>query len=71
MTFILPPLPAVTEFTGSIPRLFPSGEEQIYRTGASFRLTCEATKPVEWKQPILSVIFFYAIKLLQILVEAY
>lgn len=45
---------AVTEFTGSIPRLFPSGEEQIYRTGASFRLTCEATKPVEWKQPILS-----------------
>ncbi|XP_057365386.1 vascular endothelial growth factor receptor 1-like isoform X1 [Daphnia carinata] len=45
---------AVTEFTGPIPRLFPSGEEQIYRTGASFRLTCEATKPVEWKQPILS-----------------
>ncbi|KAI9559738.1 hypothetical protein GHT06_013743 [Daphnia sinensis] len=43
-----------TEFTGPIPRLFPSGEEQIYRTGASFRLTCEATKPVEWKQPILS-----------------
>lgn len=47
---------AVTELTGSAPRLLPPGEEQIYQTGGSFRLTCEATKPVEWKQPILSVI---------------
>ncbi|XP_046651440.1 vascular endothelial growth factor receptor kdr-like isoform X2 [Daphnia pulicaria] len=42
----------VSEFPA--PRLLPPGDEQIYQSGGTFRLTCEAPRPVEWKLPVLS-----------------
>lgn len=39
----------------AFPRLSPNNEEQIYQSGSSFLLTCEATKDIEWKLPVLSV----------------
>lgn len=41
--------------TSTPPRLNPDQEEHIYQSGSSFRLSCEATTPVDWKLPVLSV----------------
>lgn len=48
---------AVTaEFRVSLPpRLTPADEEHVIRTGETFTLICEASKPIEWKLPKLSV----------------
>lgn len=45
------------------PRLTPSEEEHVFRTGGSFELICEAAKPINWKLPKLSVSFLPLTKL--------